>query len=443
MMMKLLFIFCGLVFNSFFAMADELNQEDLLFAGASKEKITPTIETFSDINENGKYDLKEPFTDLNNNGSWDPVWLGGNQNGRFALGAHDDLWAKSLIVESSQTSLILISLDLIGFLFDEVDSIQTAISEKWGIPAEQIFIASTHNHSGPDTIGLWGESGSGKNSEYLSFVKAQVLKSVKTAMQNKKKAKIVWGKTEYSNPIHDARPPEVINDLLLSFRLEDEQGATIATIVNYSMHAEVLNEKNRLITADYPGTLTEKLEKHFGGVALFFAGDIGGMQTPKIFFHTFFISKKIGENLAKEVILSLKQGKSVPIETLHVKQETLMIPIENPKFLEAMEKGIFGSTKNLLKESDGQLFIPAEIGFIQIGPAQFVTVPGELFPELGHVLRNEMKLEYKFLFGLCNNEIGYIVPEEDWNPNGYEETMSLGPKTSALILSTLLQLIKN
>ncbi|MBI2119954.1 MAG: hypothetical protein HYT97_10080 [Elusimicrobia bacterium] len=442
-MMELLFIFCCLVFHSFLAIADELKQEIVLLAGASKEKITPTIETFSDINENGKYDLKEPFTDLNNNGSWDPVWLGGNQNGRFALGVHDDLWAKTLILESNQTSLILISLDLIGFLFDEVNSIQTAISEKWGIPAEQIFIASTHNHSGPDAIGLWGESGSGKNSETLSFVKAQILKSVETAIQNKKKAKIVWGKTEYSNPIQDARPPTILNDLLLSFRVEDEQGLTLATIVNYSMHAEVLNEKNRLVTADYPGTLTEKLEKHFGGVALFFAGDVGGMQTPKVFFHTFYICKKIGESLAKEVILSLKQGKSVPIETLRVKQETLLLPIENPKFLEAMEKGIFGSTKNLLKESDGKLFIPADIGFIQIGPAQFVTVPGELFPELGQVLRNEMKLEYKFLIGLCNNEIGYIVPEEDWNPNGYEESMSLGQKTGTMIISSLLKLIKN
>lgn len=442
-MKKLLTIICCLVFHCSFALANEINEENILFAGASKEKITPNVETFSDINENGKYDLKEPFTDLNQNGIWDPVWLGGNQNGRFALGTHDDLWARTLILSANQSTLILISLDVIGFLFDEVDSIQAEISQAWRIPAEQIFIASTHNHSGPDTIGLWGESGSGKNSEVLSFIKQQILKSVERAMKNKKKAKIFWGKTQYSNPIHDARPPTVINDLLLSFRVTDEQNQTIATAVNYAMHAEVLNENNRLLTADYPGYLTEKLEKHFGGVALFFAGDIGGMQTPKVFFHTYFICKRIGETLAKKVIQSLEEEKSVPIETIQVKQETLMLPIENPRFLQAMEKGIFGSTKNLLQEIDGKLFIPAELGFIQIGPAQFATVPGELFPELGQILRNEMKAEYKFLIGLCNNEIGYIVPEESWDPAGYEETMSLGPKTGTLITTSLLQLIKN
>ena len=437
--MKKIFLFFLISFNPLLIFGEDSNSASLL-AGAGNMKITPDVETFSDSNKNGRYDEGEPFNDLNHNKKWDPVWLAGNLKGRYAKGVHDDLWARSLIITLDQETILFVSLDLIGYLFDEVSLLKEEINKRWQFPKDHIFIASTHDHSGPDTIGLWGEGSSGKSPDYTDFLKRQILKSVEEALKNQRAAKIYFGKTHFSNPITDARPPNVINDLLLSLRAVDEQGNTIATVVNYALHAEVMNEENRLITSDYPGFLKEEFEKEFGGISLFFAGDVGGMQTPRVFFHTFSKCRSVGRSIAKRVIQSLKNKEQSSISKLSVSSKKILFPVENPRFLSAIKNGLFGNTGDFLIEKDGKSFLPSEVAWIQFGKAQFVTIPGELFPELGRLLKKQMNSEYPFLIGLCNNEIGYIVPTEEWNDRGYEEAMSLGRRTAEIILSEFSEL---
>lgn len=416
--------------------------QPILLAGAAKQKITPIVEKFTDTNKNSTYDIGEPFEDINHNGKWDAVWLAGYQDGRFAAGIHDDLWVRTVVLTTKETTVVLISLDLIGYLFDEADFVKKEISEKFRIPLSHIVIASAHDHSGPDTVGLWGNKGiSGKNPEYMNWLRTQIVECTKKAIEDQKSAQLVFGKTRYSNPIQDARPPKVINDLLLWFRAIDKNNKTIATVVNYAMHAEVLNGRNQLITADYPGVLRDELEKKFGGTSLFFAGDIGGMQTPFVFFHSFWSCKRVGRAIANKIIQSIKSEKLVSVNSISVQSNDLLFPIESQRFLKAMEGGLFGETSKFIKNENNKYFLPSQIAVITIGPAQLVTIPGELFPELGNVLREKMSSEYKFLIGLCNNEIGYIVPKEEWENDGYEESMSLGKSTGEILLNSLFKLI--
>jgi hypothetical protein len=72
---------------------------------------------------------------------------------------------------------------------------------------------------------------------------------------------------------------------------------------------------------------------------------------------------------------------------------------------------------------------------LTIGDAQVVTTPGELFPEVFYgvakhkrtdcpqadtgapaepAIRDAMTAKYRFMFGLCPDELGYIVPKYDW-----------------------------
>ena len=105
-------------------------------------------------------------------------------------------------------------------------------------------------------------------------------------------------------------------------------------------------------------------------------------------------------------------------------------------------------------------------------------VPGELFPELyngeflteedsGHhrkasyekVLKDMTDCKHKFVIGLCNDELGYILAENDFLINEtmpyiekatddmdrshYEETNSTGPETGATILNETESLIES
>ncbi len=81
--------------------------------------------------------------------------------------------------------------------------------------------------------------------------------------------------------------------------------------------------------------------------------------------------------------------------------------------------------------------IPREVNLIKIGDLWLATVPGELLPKLGLRLKAQL-LEsgagVAGVIGLANDEVGYILPVEDfkypWNPfkpgKHYEETNSIG-----------------
>ena len=119
----------------------------------------------------------------------------------------------------------------------------------------------------------------------------------------------------------------------------------------------------------------------------------------------------------------------------------LLSEIENQRFLGGMQKGLFGDTSQALVRDSDKTYISSAMAVITLGPAWMATVPGELFPELGQPLRVMLNSDYPFFLGLCNNEIGYILPKADWNPKAYEESMSLGSDTGRIFMKTYTDLL--
>ncbi|HBC37732.1 MAG TPA: hypothetical protein DC016_02470 [Porphyromonadaceae bacterium] len=111
-----------------------------------------------------------------------------------------------------------------------------------------------------------------------------------------------------------------------------------------------------------------------------------------------------------------------------------------------------------------------EVAVWSIGPASFITFPGELYPEIlnGGVvalsgrdipvvpletppLRYMMQGTFRFGIGLANDEIGYIIPKSQWDEKKpyvyrdkpyYGEQNSLGPETAPLLYNELRQLLE-
>ena len=108
--------------------------------------------------------------------------------------------------------------------------------------------------------------------------------------------------------------------------------------------------------------------------------------------------------------------------------------------------------------------IRTEIAAIQIGPATILTIPGEIYPEIvnGGIeapegadftaeiletppMRELMPGDFKFVLGMANDEIGYIIPKSEWDNNPpwlynsekewYGEENSIGPETGTIIYS--------
>ena len=98
-------------------------EEDFLQAGFASVDITPQVpDTWIDKNEDAQYDPKDgdTFTDGNGNGKFDPVWMAGFQNNRPAMGVHDPLWARTMIIANGKHKIALTVIDAIGFGADDI-----------------------------------------------------------------------------------------------------------------------------------------------------------------------------------------------------------------------------------------------------------------------------------------------------------------------------------
>jgi hypothetical protein len=122
------------------------------------------------------------------------------------------------------------------------------------------------------------------------------------------------------------------------------------------------------------------------------------------------------------------------------------------KLTNILYKLAFGR-KLLLDVRDKKGCITTEVNLIKIGDLWLATVPGEMLPKLGLQLKAWMKeagAKVAGVIGLANDEVGYILPTEDfkypWNPfnpgKHYEETNSISKEIAPKVMSALSELLQ-
>ncbi|RME04556.1 MAG: hypothetical protein D6805_02580 [Planctomycetota bacterium] len=382
--------------------------------------------------------------DLPNNS----LYLAGFSPNRRSRGVHDPLWARTILFSKNEYTFVLCVVDCIGLLHFDTWDIRFQIEKELGIPAYGIVIASTHTHSAPDTIGIWGKPPwkSGKNPLFVQNLKKAALQSIRLAFYNRKKAKLKFGQVSVDSVLKDSRPPVITDSTLSTIQALDQQRRPIAILVNYSMHPEVLSSKNTLISSDYAHYLREYLEKNNAGIAIFCVGSIGGMQTPRVKSSTFQEAKRVGRTLAKAALTSLEKSPFQKIHSIRIFTQRVHLFMSNFQFILAYHLGLFGqSTKQKLRKYSQKTwlpYVPADVSLIRLGNLQILTIPGELFPELGHAWMAKLTSPHRFIIGLANNELGYIIPPKQWTFGAYEETMSIGIRTAPKLEKAIFSLIQ-
>jgi len=278
----------------------------------------------------------------------------------------------------------------------------------------------------------------------------------------------------------NARDPGLVYPDLVVMRFVGGENKTIATLLNFAGHPEVLDGPpyNYLISADYLAYVYTYIEDRLGGVAVFFNGALGGMITPDVdgvfdgmetpglpVNRTFEMAEEIGFRLASAAVDALGSAEVCKNTNIIFEKATIDIPLENFNFRLLMSQpfpailnrdlytngeldtssmdisGWFGLPSGTMMMPLGE-DLRTEVYVVKIGYIEIVTVPGELLPKLGHQLTEMMTGKYNVIIGLGNDELGYIIPFEDWDPAKYEESMSVGRETGPIILGALQALIQ-
>ncbi len=455
-----------------------------------KGPITPSGvwgESFGDRNKNGRWDDGEVFTADPVNTALAPksaarysgIYLAGFENDRLATGMHDDLWARALVLDYGKTRIAIVSLDLIGYTQDGgyfgLEHAKNLIDPALGI--QEVLLTSTHNHEGPDTIGLWGanQQSDGKFPRYLQFVDQQIANAVTLAAKSAVAVRLKLGSTNPKlSPVlaglqtrTDGRPPNFFDEemrVMQFVRLSrDAKTKVVATLLNWNTHPESMEDENTLLTSDFPGTTRDELEKKYGGVAIYISGDLGAVEIvgdnqtgtrttfdgknfpmdPKKKSANFMFprTEAIGRDVAKAAVDAIEHAEWSAVSGIDLKQVELRLPMDNPGYIALMEGGVL-AVPAAWKTARG-IQVVTRIYSLRFGDAQVITTPGELFPEVFYgisenrrqdcaaadtgrapepALRPLMTAKYKFIFGLSPDELGYLVPGYDFHSPAFSAT---------------------
>jgi Neutral/alkaline non-lysosomal ceramidase, N-terminal len=366
-----------------------------------------------------------------------PVYLAGVGQNRTAQGVHDPLYARALVLRDGKTAVALVVLDLIGLPYERVREIRRRVK---AVPEERVIVACTHVHSGPDTIGLWGPSPakSGVDEGYVAFMTDQAVAAIEAAAKAARPAKLRMGAAVVPDGfVKNIREPAIQDKTLTAIQLLGDDGKTIATLVNYAAHPEVMMDQNHLVTADFCGYTLKQVEASLGGVGIYLNGALGGMVTPDVRERTFDEAKRVGDGVAAAALQALDGRPAAPGKRLALRSRTVSIPLENPQFKAAVAAG-------LLKGALQGDALTTEVCRLDLDDAVLVTVPGELLPRPGLALRERIPGRYRLILGLGDDELGYILHPDDFDRDlyRYERSMSVGRQAWPKIEEALGELLR-
>lgn len=91
-----------------------------------------------------------------------------------ATGAHDPLWAKALVLDNGDQRIGIVSIDTLVVTGQFTARVRQELASRWGIPAENVLINTTHTHSAPDVFGMHSPRNAALEQQLLAGVVAAV-----------------------------------------------------------------------------------------------------------------------------------------------------------------------------------------------------------------------------------------------------------------------------
>ena len=414
-----------------------------------------------------------------------PYYLAGYGRGIRATGVLDDIYVRSVFLKDSfgDGGVVLAVIDCVGLCNKDVNEIRASIKKSMCSNSDiSVNVMSTHVHASPDTQGLWGKGlRCGINKEHMKNLKTKAVECIINSINNAKPGDLFFGKVLTENMIIDNRLPFVHDDHLTRLRFVPDDKSAELYLLNIGCHPELLGDKNTKISADWPAYCGKAIYEATGAEYAFFNGAIGaitseglgevydgvldGEPTMKAY------GKKMGEyalSITEEVLVDVR------LSLFNVER---ILPVVNKTFALASMLKLVKNDVIKVDALDYKKAIKTEVSLLLIGDIKVLLVPGELFPELaigGFFTAKESSTGYeykyptlfdmmgegeKLIFGLANDEIGYIIPDNDFYiskkkpyspyaiPNDlhgrkhYEETTCSGPFAAEMMRDAVAQLM--
>jgi hypothetical protein len=364
-----------------------------------------------------------------------------------------DLSVRAIVFKNGSTSVGVVSVDVIGFPGVLADRVRAKVPR---IAKNNILIGCTHTHSAPDCYGFPNpQGGHSGDLKYMDFVCREAAAALNDAIDHLQPCTIKIATDKARGKIaYNYYAPALYDQRMSVIRAETPAGKTVATLVNYAIHPEVLGPEAGYLSPDLVGPMRDRLEELAGGMAIFMNGAQGGMITADNRLldqpsnpqeakwkdaRTWEECLRIGHLMADEAQRIVKDAAVQKDPQLTCHSVDVPFPVESP----LMWAIIVGSPLHY-PHNDNHT-ITARLNLVNLGNAQIVTIPGEALPNIGFYLKRKMHGQHNLLFGLTNDAFGYILTKVDFKSfprYDYVSRTSLGEMTGEILIENVLKLVE-
>ena len=412
-----------------------------------------------------------------------------------ASGVRDTLLARTMVLESAGTRVAVVGIDLISVDAELVHAARQIAEAECGIPAGSILICGSHTHWGPalrSASYLPEELQQTIRPEYADELAVKLGMGIVLADRRREPARVgvgcgwnplisfnrrpinaegkcemnltasaevaAWAAAEGARQAAEAldlsglgatplRPAPLKPESELGalqwgptdpqvsiIRVEGEN-ATLGGVVSFACHpvCGAGDEAFYDISADYPGAMQRMLSANLGRPVVFALG-CAGNQVP--------IQRgpgsrdRVGHSLAAEVLRvweSIELRDDLP---LAASQGSVALPIKDFASMEASEGDDAQARhlRSLIEKYGGQSEVELEVQALAVGHMGIVSLPGEIFVEIGHTIKRSSPFGLTMPVSCANDSLSYIATREAYDQGGYEPGWNIPSPDAAEVL---------
>ncbi|MCF7787657.1 MAG: neutral/alkaline non-lysosomal ceramidase N-terminal domain-containing protein [Prosthecobacter sp.] len=385
---------------------------------------------------------------------------------RAVGGVLDPIYAKAIVVEQDGTHAAFVVIDLSGTTRPIVAAARKAVQEQCGIEGDHVMISATHTHTGPQLArgSLMDEltkANSPPGMDYMQALPGYIAQAVKEAKARLAPARpsVAMGRAEgisfnrrvLRDGVKEAIwQPKTLNpgtdkpagpiDPEVGVLVFESDGKPVASYLNFAMHPTSVGGGLK-ISADYPGVFCKLVsERHGPGMISVFAnGCCGNINHGDYLTGKRRTTLELGTALADAADAAWPDLK--PVTTFKPRIRSEQVTLQRRTFTEVEIAKAKDITTRMFTENLGTVPMAEAVCILETVAKQnepllaevqvialsdelaIVSLPGEIFVELGLALKKASPFKHTFIAELANGSIGY-VPNREAYPQGNYEVVS-------------------
>lgn len=362
---------------------------------------------------------------------------------------YDDLLARTVVMSdnSGRGKVAFVSVDAYGISSTDVRAIRASLADF--CEANDIVslnISVLHQHSAVDTLGMngsilkaLGNAGkadpvNGINDEYMANMTAKIRETLEEAVADMTAGVLFRGSADFSEFVNDKRDPQVLDAEFDRFRFVPLDGSKEIWFTTSAIHCVGNGAGGTEITGDYPYYMEQYINETYNAdfIMILTAQQGTGQDWDAV---------EVPEGATTPEGLTI-YGQALAERFASINNETIVAPLLNIAHKETFytitnQILVFAGKMGLITNSvvvDGDNYqVVSEIGYMELGTDLAVLlVPGEIAAELvyGGCLGADKSwtgTEWTYapiadmvgdrevvVFGITNDQIGYIIPDNDY-----------------------------